>query len=104
VSSQWELVEPSRRNEALDTVNYAAAAAMRKGWASMTEEDWHRLDLERGIAPVVPGDAAQADLFDAAVKVVADQPAAPVQPADAKSKGQNGYWGDRPKTQKKRWF
>ncbi len=104
VSSQWELVEPSRRNEALDTVNYAAAAAMRKGWASMTEEDWHRLDLERGIAPAVPGDAAQADLFDAAVKVVADQPPAPVPQNDTKPKGTGGYWGDKPKSSKKRWF
>lgn len=103
VTSQWELVEPGRRNEALDTVNYAAAAAMRKGWASMTEEDWHRLELERAAEPAVAGDGAQADLFDAAVKVVSDQtqPVTPPAP-EAEPRRTGGYWGDAPK--KKRWF
>lgn len=103
VTSQWELVEPSRRNEALDTVNYAAAAAMRKGWASMTEEDWHRLELERAAEPVTSTDGAQADLFDAAVRVVGEAPAAATV-QEPKPKTPGGYWGDRPKTKKQRWF
>ncbi len=66
VTSAWELAEPGRRNEALDTMNYAEAAARRKGWASMTEEQWAALDDERARVP----DASQGDLFDASVPVV----------------------------------
>lgn len=105
VTSQWELVEPGRRNEALDTMNYAGAAALRKGWAAMTDEDWHRLELERAAAPAAQGDEGQPDLFDAAVKVLAD-PAPDQKPAPAEVRPQpkqaGSYWGDRPK--KKRWF
>lgn len=76
VSSQWELVEPTRRNEGLDTALYAEAAARRKGWTSLTEDQWAVLEAERSAAPA----EAQADLFDAAVGVVpAAVPAA--QPA-----------------------
>jgi len=60
ITRQWELVEPSRRNEVLDTMNYAEAAARRKGWASMTEAQWDALAAKRGVAP----DAPQGDLFD----------------------------------------
>ena len=74
VTSQWELVEPTRRNEALDTMIYAEAAARRKGWASMTEEQWAALEMERGSAPA----EAQADLFDGAATVVIP-PSAPAQ-------------------------
>lgn len=70
VTSAWELAEPGRRNEGLDTMLYAEAAARRKGWASMTDEQWAVLDGERGGAPQTP----QADLFDATV---------PMVPADA---------------------
>ncbi len=59
--SRWELVEPTRRNECLDTMNYSEAAARKRGWTSMTDEQWDVLAAERGIAPP----EAQADLFDA---------------------------------------
>lgn len=58
--SQWELAEPGRRNEALDTMNYAEIAARRKGWSSKTDAEWELLDAERGAAPT----EAQQDLFD----------------------------------------
>ncbi|EPX82090.1 hypothetical protein Salmuc_02458 [Salipiger mucosus DSM 16094] len=61
MTSKWVLVEPTRRNEALDTMNYAEAAAMRRGWHSMTDDQWDALATERGTAPA----EAQGDLFDA---------------------------------------
>jgi len=64
-TSGWELVEPRRRNEGLDTMNYAESAARRKGWTSLTEEQWEQLALERGAEPAED----QADLFDGAVTV-----------------------------------
>lgn len=66
VTSQWDLVEASRRNEGLDTMNYAEAAARRKAWASMTDEQWAALEMERAAAPPDP----QGDLFDASVTSV----------------------------------
>lgn len=66
MTSAWLLVEPTRRNEALDTMNYAEAAALRKGWASMTDDQWDALAAERGVAPEAP----QGDLFDAEIPVV----------------------------------
>lgn len=75
VSSQWELVEPTRRNEGLDTMNYAEAAARRKNWLAMTEDQWAALDHERGAAPA----DAQSDLFDASLSLVAA-----IRPAEAK--------------------
>lgn len=75
ITSGWELVEPSRRNEALDTALYAEAAARRRGWVSMTDNEWDALEAERSAAPSGP----QPDLFDAAVPVVAP----PRQPAPA---------------------
>ncbi|MDP3960294.1 MAG: phage terminase large subunit family protein [Pseudorhodobacter sp.] len=77
VTSSWQLAEPGRRNEALDTMLYAEAAARRKGWASMTEEQWDQLDAVRGIAPP----EAQADLFDASVAVVQPMPVEPTTAA-----------------------
>jgi len=70
VTAKWELVEPTRRNEVLDTEMYAEAAARRKGWASMTDDQWDELDAERG---QVPKDA-QPDLFDTEVPMVSTQP------------------------------
>lgn len=67
ILSSWQLVESSRRNECLDTMNYSEAAARKKGWAAMTEEQWGQLEAERGIAPP----EAQPDLFDAALPAVA---------------------------------
>lgn len=64
--SKWELVEATRRNECLDTMNYAEAAARKRGWSAMTDGQWDILEAERGIAPP----ETQADLFDAAVSVV----------------------------------
>lgn len=75
VTSKWDLVEPTRRNEGLDTMLYSEAMARRKGWASLTDEQWARLDMERGAAPA----EAQGDLFDAAVA-----PAAVAAPSTAK--------------------
>jgi phage terminase large subunit GpA-like protein len=80
-SSKWDLVEPTRRNEGLDTMNYAEAAARRKRWLAMTEEEWAALEDERGAAPA----EAQSDLFDAgAVSVQADkaEPVKKVAPAE----------------------
>jgi phage terminase large subunit GpA-like protein len=59
-TSSWVLVEPSRRNEVLDCSLYAEAGARRKGWASMTDDQWEILAEARGKAP----EGAQADLFD----------------------------------------
>jgi phage terminase large subunit GpA-like protein len=86
VTSAWELVEPSRRNEGLDTMLYAEGAAMRRGWAAMTDDDWDRLAVERGAAPAEP----QGDLFDAAVPVLAPRPtetAAPTRTAGPEGRG-----------------
>lgn len=77
VTSAWELAEPGRRNEALDNMLYAEAAARRKGWASMTEEQWSALADERGAPPADP----QGDLFDA--EVAAAPETAPAASGDA---------------------
>lgn len=74
--SRWELVEPGRRNECLDTMNYSEAAARKLGWTSATDEQWEKLADERGQgAP-----EAQADLFASAgpmpVPVPVAEPAA----------------------------
>lgn len=64
--SRWELVESSRRNECLDTMGYAEAAARKKGWTAMTDGQWDILEAERSLS--APED--QGDLFDAAMPVV----------------------------------
>ncbi len=76
MTSRWVLVEPTRRNEALDTMNYAEAGALRKGWASMTDGQWEALEAERGAA----APEAQPDLFDAALPLMAAQSAPPSRP------------------------
>jgi len=76
VTSAWELAEPTRRNEGLDTMNYAEAAARRKMWASMTAEQWDLLAALRGIAPP----DAQPDLFDAGARAVVATPQHPPRP------------------------
>ena len=76
MTSRWVLVKPTRRNEALDTMNYAEAGALRKGWASMTEDQWDALAAERGIAPP----DAQPDLFDASLPLLATQAAEQPKP------------------------
>lgn len=78
--SKWELVESTRRNECLDTMNYSEAAARKKGWAAMTDEQWGKLEADRGIAPP----DAQPDLFDAAMPAVPlSEQAMPVEPREA---------------------
>ncbi|ETX26862.1 phage terminase large subunit family protein [Roseivivax isoporae] len=85
MTSKWVLVEPTRRNEALDTMNYAEAAALRKGWAAMTDDQWDALEAERSAAPR----EAQGDLFDAELPLAAASAVAapakpkPVGPSDA---------------------
>lgn len=85
--SKWDLVEPSRRNECLDAMNYAEAAARKRGWTAMTDEQWGVLEAERGATPP----DHEPDLFDMAVPVVplsvqampAPPPAEPAPPAAA---------------------
>lgn len=90
VTSSWELAEPGRRNEALDNMLYAEAAARRKGWASMTEEQWAALDDLRGTPPEGP----QGDLFDAQVAAVEPPQAAAPKDAEARTEAArpNGGW------------
>jgi phage terminase large subunit GpA-like protein len=85
VTSSWELAEPTRRNEGLDTMNYAEAAARRKGWTAMTAEQWAALDIERGAEP----DEPQGDLFDAEVPVAAPESATAPQPV-GRRRGRRG--------------
>lgn len=49
----WDEIDPSIRNEPLDTMNYAEAAARRKGWASWSDAQWDSIEEERSAAPVV---------------------------------------------------
>lgn len=58
--ARWNLVEPSRRNEGLDTEVYARMAAMRQGWRSLSDEQWERLEAAQAEAVEEP----QGDLFD----------------------------------------
>jgi phage terminase large subunit GpA-like protein len=58
--SKWVKVDASRRNEGLDTMNYAEAGARRKQWATLSAEDWALLDQERGAEPK----DAEPELFD----------------------------------------
>lgn len=72
--SRWELAEPGRRNECLDTMLYAEAAARKIGWTSATEEQWERLALERGqTAP-----DQQPDLFASGGPIQGAEEAKPV--------------------------
>lgn len=81
-TSKWVLVDPSRRNEGLDTMNYAEAAALRKGWLARTADQWAALDLTYG----QPAQGAQSDLFDSTVnKIAADLAAAPPAPVASAS-------------------
>ncbi|MCV2870644.1 phage terminase large subunit family protein [Defluviimonas sp. WL0002] len=88
-TSQWEKVEPTRRNEGLDTMLYAEAAARRKGWAAMTDLQWTALADERS---AVPKDS-QPDLFDATVAI------APAEAQQGREKTR-----DEPKTGRESWF
>ncbi len=98
--SRWEPAEAGRRNEALDTMNYAEAGARRKAWLSMTDLQWERLADERAGAPA----EGQGDLFDVALPVVAQVAAQkPVEDAKSRSgapKGANWFAEER----KGKWF
>ena len=70
--SRWVTAEAGRRNEALDTMLMAEAAARFKDWHWMDEQRWAVLLGERGGEP----DDAQGNLFTAApVASKAAQPA-----------------------------
>ena len=75
--SRWKIAEAGRRNEALDTMLMAEAAARLKDWHWLPSERWAAIEGERGGAP----DDAQGDLFAAAP--VAPKAAQPAQPAAA---------------------
>lgn len=107
--ANWNLVEPGRRNECLDTMNYAEAAARKKGWSAMTPEQWDILEVERSAA----ANDDQGDLFDVAVPAVPPVPlsvrAAPQSPRIGPASGPapqpsprpvQGWMGDR----KKKWI
>lgn len=57
---RWE-VDPGQRNEALDTMNQAEAAATRFGVRSLPDETWNRLERER---ETPPPESAQGDIED----------------------------------------
>jgi phage terminase large subunit GpA-like protein len=97
-TAAWVLVEPARRNEGLDTMNYAEAAARRKGWASMTPEQWAALEDERG-GPA-PEAEAMADLFDATIPVVPPVGVRPAPKAQTPAPEVDDWMGDRGKD----WF
>ncbi|MFQ6552944.1 phage terminase large subunit family protein [Aestuariibius insulae] len=88
--SSWELVEPTRRNEGLDTMNYAEAAARRKGWTSNTAEQWDVLDSRYSVPPEEP----QGDLFDGQIPAVTKEEAAPArqQTETPSPAGGTGSW------------
>jgi phage terminase large subunit GpA-like protein len=94
MTSAWVPV-PGVRNEALDTMNYAEAAARRKGWTSLTDDQWDLIEAERTAVPVEP----QADLFDASVPMSAA--AGVVVAADAPAAEKRA---DRPKDENSDWL
>lgn len=79
-------------NEALDTMNYAEAAAHLKGWTRMDDEAWEALMAERDAPPTQAG--TQLDLEHALLMApprpseqrIAEQPQAPPRAAEAKLK------------------
>ena len=83
LQSKWVLVEPSRRNEVLDTNNYACAAALRKGWVSMTDSQWDAIEARQS---VVVENSDQADLFDAAVSAAPDDRSVKITAPKTKTK------------------
>ena len=73
---RWVL-PPGKRNEVLDTANYAEAMAMRLGWKKNTDEDWDRLEA---LIEVFPPEA-QPDLEDLLLAPPAAKPASEPKPA-----------------------
>lgn len=72
---RWVL-PPGKRNEVLDTANYAEAMAMRLGWKKNTDEDWDRLEA---LIEVFPPEA-QPDLEDLLLAPSAAKPASEPKP------------------------
>jgi len=94
--SSWVLVDTVRRNECLDTMNYSEAGARKRGWTSMTDEQWSALADERGVAPKEP----QPDLFDAqalplSAQATAQAPKAPKAAPDSETQAQTVRPGKR---------
>ncbi len=59
LSRNWKVIDEKIRNEPLDMMNYAEAAARRKGWDSMTDERWDSLEEIRGAAPEAAAQGAE---------------------------------------------
>jgi phage terminase large subunit GpA-like protein len=98
-TAAWKIVDSVRRNEGLDTMNYAEAAARRKGFANMTPDQWAVLEAERSTEP--PEAERQPDLLDALVPIVppvGTRPAA--TPKEMPQKGLDDWMGGRGKD----WF
>jgi len=72
---RWE-IDPGQRNEALDTMNQAEAAATKFGVRSLPDETWNRLERER---ETPPPESAQGDLED----LLGGPPANAVRPGTA---------------------
>jgi phage terminase large subunit GpA-like protein len=108
--SRWKVSEAGRRNEALDTMLMAEAAARFKDWHWMTPERWAEVEAQRATAP----ESAQGDLF-ATAAVASHHPPVPTAerpqeievapPVDQGTQQQVGprrssFLGDKPKG----WF
>lgn len=89
--SRWELAEPGRRNEALDTMNYAEAAARLKGWAAMTDAQWDKLTDERAGAPT----EAQADMFDGTIVPAGRADLDDAKPEETRPVSKSGWIDER---------
>lgn len=95
--SRWRLVEPTRRNEGLDTEIYAEIAALRKGWRSLTHEQWDLLSDRQSQAP----EDGQGNLFDRSVLAVPSAPTPasagqprPASPRTARRIARSSYMGE----------
>lgn len=72
---RWENIRP--RNEALDTMNQAEAAALPLGVRFMADEDWDRHESER----CMPPQPAQLELDPVFRSIPPAKPASPASPA-----------------------
>lgn len=80
ITYRW-VKDPNQRNEVLDTVIQAEAAAIRLGWRRNTEEQWARLEAERERPP----SGVQLDLEEMAVAPRASE--SPAKPAAEPASG-----------------
>lgn len=70
---RWVLVDPKIRNEVLDTRIYAMAGAVRKGWQSLSFEQWVALAEAQSVVP----EENQGELFERVVPHTPDPDAKP---------------------------